>query len=255
MISVFFSLQFRNRLTETVPFLPSLEITSRLFAVSHDGKFIFSGGHWDSSLCIYSLVKSKSISSYIHHSNVITCVALDSTGFFLVTGSRDTTCIIWYLLSNEDEKGSIVESTLTLHGHQSEVTCVSISSELDLVASGSMDGTCNIYTVEHGEYIRTLKPTGDRYDPIVNVRLSEERHILVQTEREETHLFLYSINGALIRTRKFDYRIIDIFLSNEFIILAVNQSSTLDVKEGFSKNQNAPLEVARIIIKNLFEYV
>ncbi|CAF3875004.1 unnamed protein product, partial [Rotaria sp. Silwood1] len=84
----------KNRLTTIVPFSSSINITSRLFALSHDGKFIFSGGHWDWSLCIYSLTKSKTISSIIHHTDIITCLSLDSTGYILVTGSRDTTCVI-----------------------------------------------------------------------------------------------------------------------------------------------------------------
>ncbi|CAF4337835.1 unnamed protein product, partial [Rotaria magnacalcarata] len=63
----------RNRHIIAAPFSPSLEINSRLFAVSHDAKFVFSGGHWDWSLRVYSLSKSKMISSLIHHTDIITC--------------------------------------------------------------------------------------------------------------------------------------------------------------------------------------
>ncbi|CAF4487740.1 unnamed protein product, partial [Rotaria magnacalcarata] len=82
-----------------------------------------------------------------------------------------------------------------------------------------LDGTCNIYTVEHGIYVRTLRPMGD---PIVNLQLSNERHILIQTEKDDTHLFLYTINGGLIRTKKLEYKIVDMLLSDQHIILAVN---------------------------------
>ncbi|CAF3687342.1 unnamed protein product [Rotaria socialis] len=247
----------RNRLTKFTPFASSVNITSHLFAVSNDGKFIFSGGYWDWSLCIYSLLKSKIISSIVHHTDVITCLALDSTGYILVTGSRDTTCVIWYLSSddngrminmNDQDTTSIMTPSRTLYGHISEITCVCISSELDLVISGSLDGTCNIYTIEHGIYVRTLRPTDASNDPIVNLKLSDERHIVVQTKDDDTNLFLYSINGYLVRTRKFQYHVVDMILIDQYIILAVNHNSTS--KE---KPDAASAAVARIIIKDMFE--
>lgn len=245
-------------MNKLVPFSSSINITSRLFAVSHDGKFIFSGGHWDYSLCVYSLLKSKTISSMVYHTDVITCLALDSRGYIIVTGSRDTTCVIWYLSStdqrwavniNDQDTTSIITPETVLYGHTDEITSICVSSDLDLVVSGSLDGTCNIYTIENGVYVRTLRPTNDKNDPVVNLRLSDERHILVQTVDEDTNLFLYSINGDLVRTRKFDYRIVDMILADQYIILAVNQYIV-------SANENTdPMSscVAKIIIKDMFE--
>ena len=156
---------------------------------------------------------------------------------------------------NEPEAASMISSHRTLYGHEREVTCVCVSSELDLVVSGSIDGTCNIHTVEHGAYVRTLRPTGAINDSIVNVKLSDERHILVQTEKEDTHLFLYSINGDLIRTRKFDFQVVDILLYEQYILLAVNNCPSVDPKLG-SPTKELPLSAAaRIIIKDLFEWV
>ncbi|CAF4116210.1 unnamed protein product [Rotaria sp. Silwood2] len=252
------TLQFeKNRLTTAASLSSSINITSHLFALSHDGKFIFSGGHWDWSLCIYSLAKSKTISSIIYHTDIITCLALDSTGYILVTGSRDRTCVIWYLSLNDNrhiinisdqDPTSIITPEMALYGHTAEITCVCVSSELDLVVSGSLDGTCNIYTLEHGIYVRTLRPTDTNCDPIVNLKLSDERHILVQTKDKDTHLFLYSINGYLIRTRKFDYHVVDMLLCDQYIILAVNHHPTLkenpESKESFA---------AKIVIKDMFE--
>jgi WD40 repeat protein len=171
---------------------------------------------------------------------------LDSTGYILITGSRDTTCVIWNLsfgnLSNEQESNALLSPAVTLHGHTSEVTCICVSIELDLVISGSLDGTCNIHTVEHGIYVRTLRPIGD---PIINLQLSSQRHILIQTENKETHLFLYSINGGLIRTRKLEYEVVDMILTDEHIVLAVNHPS--------SKKESTNTVAARIIIKDIFE--
>lgn len=244
MNEIYANLFDRNRLTTVAPFSPLLGVTSRLFAVSHDGRFIFSGGHWDRSLRIYSLHKSKTINSIIGHTDIITCLALDSTGFLLVTGSRDTTCIIWYLsLSHDHDTASSIHPERTLHGHTDEISCVCVSSEFDLVVSGSFDGTCNIHTIEQGIYLRTLRPTDPLNHPVVNIRLSDERHILLQVENDQTHLYLYSINGDLIRMRKFEYNIVDMLISDQYIILAVNHDQIVE----------KPAVASRVIIKDLFQ--
>jgi neurobeachin-like protein 1/2 len=250
----------RSRNIIAAPFSPVIDIKSCLFVVSHDAKFIISGAHWDWSLRVYSLLKSKMITSIIHHTDIITCVALDSTGLVLVTGSRDTTCVIWHLsfddyrtmnTSTEQDSSSLLLPTVTLYGHTAEVTCLAVSMELDLTVSGSLDGTCNIHTVQHGVYLRTLNPIGD---PIVNLKLSDERHILIQCERDETHLFLYTINGDHIRTKKLEYNVTDLLVSNEHIILAVNHFPTTSSSSSMSKESHGHA-AARIIIKDMFEYV
>lgn len=231
---------------------------SHLFAASHDAKYVFSGGHWDWSLRVYSLIKSKMINSLIHHSDIITCLALDSTGYVLVTGSRDTTCVIWHISNdnsysnnvNDQESNSFISADITLYGHTSEVTSVCVSTELDMVVSGSLDGTCNIHTVERGIYIRTLQPLGD---PIINVQLSTERHILIQTEKDDTHLFLYSINGGLIRRRKLENHVADIVLCDQHIVIAVNHAVPSQQSSKASSKESTNPVAARIIIKDMFE--
>ncbi|CAF3646804.1 unnamed protein product [Adineta steineri] len=249
----------RNRLNTTAPFSPSIDINTRLFAVSHDAKFIYSGAHWDWSLRTYSITKAKTINSIVHHTDIITCLTLDSTGYILITGSRDTTCIIWYLTLNEQDSTTFTSPKITLYGHTAEVTCVAVSSELDLVASGSLDGTCNMYTMEHGIYVRTLRPTNSINDPIVNLKVSDERHILIQTEHDDTHLFLYSINGHLIRTRKFEYHVVDMLLSDQYIILAVNHSSPIEKRSESTSSSSSSTQtsavIARVIIKDMFEMI
>lgn len=49
------------------PFAPGVEVTAGLFVVSHDGKLLFSGGHWDNSLRVTSLVKGKTVGQHIRH--------------------------------------------------------------------------------------------------------------------------------------------------------------------------------------------
>jgi len=73
------------------------------------------------------------INSIVHHTNIITCLTLDSTGCILVTGSRDTTCVIWHISVNDNrnlihisDQDTIpfITPEMTLYGHTAEITCI-----------------------------------------------------------------------------------------------------------------------------------
>ena len=49
------------------PFAPGLKVTPLLFAVSHDAKLLFSGGHWDNSVRVYSMSKQKVVAHIVQH--------------------------------------------------------------------------------------------------------------------------------------------------------------------------------------------
>ncbi|KTF84080.1 hypothetical protein cypCar_00009942 [Cyprinus carpio] len=83
------------------PFSPGVEVTAHLFVVSHDGKLLFSGGHWDNSLRVTSLVKGKTVGQHIRHMDIVTCLATDHFGIHLISGSRDTTCMVWQVLQQD----------------------------------------------------------------------------------------------------------------------------------------------------------
>ena len=120
------------------------------------------------------IFNDKSIYFFYPSIDVVTCVALDNCGSYLVTGSKDCTCIIWSLnnasvkatssntVSNQSPSSSMIghhhsvhhphqmniainsnsfsnvpKPIHTLYGHDDEVSCVEIMTELDLVVSGS----------------------------------------------------------------------------------------------------------------------
>lgn len=96
-------------------------------------------------------------------------MALDNCGSYIITGSRDCTCIIWSLNNanikattssskstntnsnqiiglNHHQMNVAMNPTIfnnipkplhTLYGHENAVSCVAIMTELDLVVSGS----------------------------------------------------------------------------------------------------------------------
>ena len=116
----------------------------------------------------------------------MTCVAIDYCGTFLISGSMDTTCIIWQIIQEYGVSTNVNPIPLhILYGHTACVTCVDISIELDLAVSGSLDGTVNIYNVRNGQYVKTLQLNTPQIPDlkVLNVKLSEHRHILVYSCR------------------------------------------------------------------------
>lgn len=135
-----------------------------MFAVSLDGRYIYAAGCWDNSLKVISVSRGKSVASISKHLDVITCVALDNCGSYVVTGSRDCTCIVWSISNGTMATASAASNppttpthsshaignsqmnthnsltprpVNTLYGHDKPVSCVAIFTELDMVVSGS----------------------------------------------------------------------------------------------------------------------
>ncbi|KAL8183651.1 UNVERIFIED_CONTAM: hypothetical protein K2H54_048175 [Gekko kuhli] len=128
----------KTQRTVSGPFAPGLEITPKLFVVSHDAKLLFSGGHWDNSIRVASLAKGKLMAQHIRHMDIVTCLAMDFCGIHLISGSRDTTCMIWQIVQQGGSPVGLVPKPLQiLYGHTNEVSCVGISTELDMAISGA----------------------------------------------------------------------------------------------------------------------
>lgn len=155
---------FRNRKRLSGPFHPSMNLHSQMFAVSLDGRYIYAAGCWDNSLKVISVSRGKSVASISKHLDIITCVALDNCGSYIVTGSNDCTCIVWSISngtmnntstssnppttpthmnhaighSQMNTQNSLTPRPVnTLYGHDKPVSCVAIFTELDMVVSGS----------------------------------------------------------------------------------------------------------------------
>lgn len=109
-------------------------------------------------------------------------MAIDNTGSLLVSGSMDTTCMLWQVVF---EYGSSVNldpiPMHILYGHTACVTSVDLSNELDIVVSAAMDGTVNVHTIRMGSFVRSLSFVNEKVAVFRNltVKLGNERHILV----------------------------------------------------------------------------
>ncbi|BFZ22107.1 hypothetical protein BsWGS_25146 [Bradybaena similaris] len=240
------------------PFSPGLKITAKLFVVSHDAKLLFSGGYWDNSLQVYSLGRAKMINHIVRHIDVVTCLAIDNCGRHLVTGSRDTTCMVWEITQQAGISVNLNTKPLqTLYGHDSEVTAVHISTELDLVISASKDGTVILHTVLKGLYTMTLRaPSRQGWTlDIPNMTVSDTGQIVlycVEMERQtgegrkrqqERHsLHLYSVNGKHLFSQPLEHRLNDMCMSGDHLVLG-NSSGQLIVMETFGLRPITTMEL------------
>ncbi|CAL1546001.1 unnamed protein product [Lymnaea stagnalis] len=84
-------------------------------------------------------------------SDIVTCLALDNCGRHLVSGSRDTTCMVIDITQQAGVSVNLNPKPLqTLYGHDSEMTAIHISTERDLFVLALKDGTVILHTVLKG---------------------------------------------------------------------------------------------------------
>uniref|UniRef100_A0A8C4XCF7 Neurobeachin-like protein 2 n=1 Tax=Erpetoichthys calabaricus TaxID=27687 RepID=A0A8C4XCF7_ERPCA len=225
------------------PFSPSVELSSKILVVSHDGKLLFSGGHWDNSLRVTSLSKGKVIGQISRHIDIVTCLAIDLFGIYLISGSRDTTCMVWQVQQQGGfASGLAPKPVQVLYGHDDEVTCVAISTELDMAVSGSKDGTLIMHSVRRGQFMRTLRPPVESSLPVLisNVAIAVEGQIVTQTIiegraaiKDKNRLHLYSVNGQLLASVPSEEQATSLCLSQEHVILGTAQGS-LHIRDLYS---------------------
>ncbi len=132
-------------------------LSSQLFAIVPEAKLLFSCGHWDHSLRATSLDSGKLVQCGTHHSDVVTCVshAKYLGRWWLVTGSRDCTLMVWEL--NIDKDLPLGSNPIhILYGHDDAVSTVALNPEFDIIVSGSDDGTIIVHNLHSGIYVRSI---------------------------------------------------------------------------------------------------
>ncbi|XP_016424397.1 neurobeachin-like protein 2 [Sinocyclocheilus rhinocerous] len=236
------------------PFSPGVEIGSQVLVVSTDGRLLFSGGHWDCSIRVTMLGKAKLVGRICRHIDVVTCLALDLCGIYLISGSRDTTCMVWQVLQQGGfSSGLSPRPVQVLCGHDQEVTCVAISTELDMAISGSKDGTVIMHSVRRGQYLLTLRPPCESClpAPVAQLEVGIEGHIVAQTVmegrsagKEKYALHVYSVNGTLLASETLDEKISALHLVPDYLIVGTQQGN-LHIRELYSLS----LAVAPLALK------
>ncbi|XP_058412923.1 neurobeachin-like protein 2 isoform X2 [Diceros bicornis minor] len=214
------------------PWVPGSGVSGQALAVAPDGKLLFSGGHWDGSLRVTALPRGKLLNQFTRHLDVVTCLALDTCGIYLISGSRDTTCMVWQLLQQGGlSVGLASKPVQVLYGHEAAVSCVAISTELDMAVSGSEDGTVIIHTVRRGQFVAALQPPGATLPgPVSHLALGSEGQIVVQSSARERlgaqvtySLHLYSVNGRLRASLPLVEQPTALAVTEDFVLLGTAQ--------------------------------
>eukprot|EP00026_Physarum_polycephalum_P000200 Phypoly_transcript_00200.p1 GENE.Phypoly_transcript_00200~~Phypoly_transcript_00200.p1 ORF type:complete len:1988 (-),score=255.41 Phypoly_transcript_00200:62-5914(-) len=233
--------QISSRRRVGVPFARDIAPSPICFAVTNDGRAILSCGHWDNSFKISNAESSKLIQSVAKHKDIVTCLALGSDNQTLVTGSRDTTLMVWDIIS----KGSGIKVEEVprhiLYGHDDEITCVAVNVELDIAVSGSKDGTCVVHSLREGEYVRTINLP--KASPVNLVAISPQGYIVVYSQTDLV-IYLYSINGKLLKTSEESERLNHILITRDSEYLITGGEKGMIVLRSFYSLKTLPTKLS-----------
>lgn len=133
---------------------------------------------------------------FISRLDIVTCVALDSCGWYMISGSRDCTSVVWDVSNSNNTNPKPFQ---TLLGHDLPITCVAIATELDMAVSGSQDGTVNVYSIHQGLLVHCLTPLGCVSPPsiISYVTISFQGHIAFSAKDKVRKYRIDSLNVTL----------------------------------------------------------
>lgn len=214
-----------------VAFAASAVQSSSAVVVTCD-KEVITGRHADNSVKMISPDGARTIETAFGHLAPVTCLALSADSSYLVTGSRDTTVILWRIrqvgsahkknapepppstpttptspLATGSSSDSSPSKTLetyrrrriegpmhVLRGHLGEVTCCSVSSDLGLVGSSSSVSGVLLHSLRTGRLIKKLDVPEAH-----SICFSSQGIVLVWNE-VENRLSTFTVNGIPIAT-------------------------------------------------------
>ena len=121
------------------------------------------------------------------HKGPVNAVAITSNLKFIISGSQDSSIIIWSTLLKKPLK--------ILQGHSSGVTALSLSSSNFLLLSGSEDKTAKLWDLR----TKTLKTTFIGHeDSITCVSFAESQQIVL-TSSKDKNLIFWDLDGYSIK--------------------------------------------------------
>ncbi|KAJ3424666.1 beach domain-containing protein [Anaeramoeba flamelloides] len=190
-IQINFQLTFGLKKKIGCPFANKMKIFSNCFFLIKSSKCFISSGYFDNSFKIINAESGNLIQSISVHKDAVTTISFENN--ILVTGSRDTTVIVWEFLPKLNKVNNTPKQIL--YGHDDEVNCVDINYKHDLIISSSSDGTCIMNSIGSGQYIRTIYPKNSKN--ITFCKVLPNGMILLYSQIQKL-VWMYSINGKLL---------------------------------------------------------
>ncbi|KAK7349608.1 hypothetical protein VNO77_07099 [Canavalia gladiata] len=215
-------------------------------------KEIITGGHADNSIrVISSSYGAKTLETAYAHCAPVTCLGLSPDSNYLVTGSRDTTVLLWrihralaspssvtsesstgtgtppstsssssHLLTEKNHRRRIEGPIQVLRGHHSEILSCCVNSDLGIVVSCSHSSDVLLHSVRRGRLIRRL-------DGVVahTVCLSSEGVVMTWNELQHI-LSTFTLNGVLIAKTELPFSssisCMEISIDGRFALIGIN---------------------------------
>ncbi|XP_027928057.1 BEACH domain-containing protein C2 [Vigna unguiculata] len=209
-------------------------------------KEVITGGHADSSIRLISSDGAKTLETAYGHCAPVTCLGLSPDSNYLVTGSRDTTVLLWRIhralashtsvmsehsagtgTSSSTSNGSLhmlekdrrrrIEGPIqVLRGHRTEILSCCVNSDIGIVVSCSHSSDVLLHSIRRGRLIRRL----DGVEAHI-VCLSSEGVVMTWNESQHT-LNTFTLNGTPIARTELSF-----FCSISCIEISVDGMSAL----------------------------
>ncbi|XP_078427501.1 WD-40 repeat family protein / beige-like protein [Wolffia australiana] len=257
---------------------PASGITSSAIVAITWDKEIITGGHADNTVKLLSAAGARTVESASAHCAPITCLSLSSDCSYLVTGSRDSTVILWRILSKSTShmpKPSNPQSPLAaqlssprlpsensglhclegpmhvLRGHLGEVKSCCVSSECGLVASYSESSGVLLHCLRRGRLMKKL----DIFH-VHSLSLSSKGILLVWNSIDQT-VSTFTVNGlpvatALLAPLKGNISCISISADGENAILGTSSLlSRIPASQAAKVGEVQPIPVPSVVFINL----
>lgn len=216
------------------------------------------GGHADNSIRLVSSDGAKTLETAYGHCAPVTCLALSPDSNFLVTGSRDSTVLLWRIhkaftsrtsvsepstgsgapssasntnmpntLANKGNNKCRLEGPIqVLRGHRREIVCCSVSSDQGVVVSSSESSDVLLHSIRKGRLVRRL--VGVKADSLC---ISSDGVIMAWSSSEDS-ISVFTINGVPIAKAKLPFSCsiscMEISMDGQNVLIAMNSSSSSD---------------------------
>lgn len=233
------------------PIVDDVSLSSCCFGtlLVRSSSFLLTCGHWDNSFKVISLDGGDLVQSNSQHKDVVTSLSVAVDGSVVVTGSRDTTVMVWdieHTTVSTRRLGSIKDTLTEKHrksdtvvisdkprhvlcGHDDAITSVAVRVELDIVVSGSKDSTCIFHTLRTGRYVRSIRHPNRC--PVTNLKVSQHGLVVVYSHGDLS-LHVCSINGKWLASVDVKGRLncMDISHCGHFLVCGGDQGQVLVFK-------------------------
>ncbi|GFP82298.1 beach domain-containing protein lvsc [Phtheirospermum japonicum] len=205
--------------------------SSGIVSITCDGEII-TGGHVDNSVRLISPDGARTLEIARGHCAPVTCLSISPDSNYLVTGSRDSTVLLWRINRSSVSRSSsspepssnpgtptspgsgttgnnsahktrghrrIEGPVHVLRGHLGDITCCSVSSDLGIVASCSNSSDVLLHSIRRGRLVRRLVGVEAH-----SLCLSSDG-ILITWNKYRCTLSTYTLNGTLVAMKRLPF--------------------------------------------------